>query len=195
MSEIQLAKQKARKLATATRDKAKKRDTASEAIQQLLLELPQIQQASCVCCYVSFRSEVETHPLIAALIELGKTVCVPWCDDDELRLCKIESLDELAPGTFGLLEPTKKLRNDDSKQLELSRCQVILIPGLAFTLDGNRLGYGKGYYDRLLSKSPTAWRIGLAFDCQIIPAIPTTDQDVEMDFIVTESKVHSTTAE
>lgn len=190
MTDMRQQKQLARKSAALRRDQAEHRDVASEKIRQTILNTSQVQAATSVCCYVSFRSEVATHALINDLLAHGKQVCIPWCDGDDLRLCEIESLDELAPGTFGVLEPPETLRQQAGRQQQLSNCTVALIPGLAFTSQGHRLGYGKGFYDRLLNTSLGTLRIALSFDCQIVPTVPTTEHDVEMNMVVTETTTH-----
>lgn len=192
MDEIRKAKQEARQQAKKVRDRQTNRGKFSKQITDALLCTPVIQQADCVCCYVSFRSEVETHSLIERLIKAGKTICVPWCDGDELQLCEIHALSELETGTFGILEPPERLCVSADRQRNLGDCQVAIVPGLAFTWAGSRLGYGRGYYDRLLATSPKTSRVALAFDCQITETIPVTEFDETMNAVVTESGIRQT---
>jgi len=91
----------------------------------------------------------------------------------------------LAPGAFGILEPTS------GQSVEASELDLVLVPARAFDRkNGNRLGRGKGYYDRLLERlSPRAFKCGIAFDCQILPTLPISPHDVPVDAVVTESGI------
>jgi 5-formyltetrahydrofolate cyclo-ligase len=144
-----------------------------------------------VSCYVSFQAEVETHTLIRRLLEEGRRVCVPWCDKDDLRLTRIESLEELKPRTIGLLEPGPELRQDATRTIDPNDVAVFLVPGLAFTREGDRIGYGRGYYDRMLATVVSGITAGLAFDAQIVDAMPITALDVRLDYVVTEERVYT----
>jgi len=186
-SEIRRAKKRARASAAVQRDAEPNRQLASQQISDALLRSLLIQKAHRICCFVSFRSEVDTHGLIEQLLLDGKQVCVPWCDANDLRLCQIESLDQLEPGNFGVLEPPPPMRTQSSRMRQLADCQAAVIPGLAFSTDGKRLGYGRGYYDRLLNQASATWRVAIAFDCQIMATVPTTQDDIIMDALVTES--------
>jgi len=153
-----------------------------------LMKLPEIQAAETVLWYVSARSEVETIPFLADAFTLHSVVA-PYCVDDRLELAQIESFAELAPGAFDILEPTPEVRANSERRRTIADIDVVVTPGSAFDRTGGRLGYGKGYYDRLLT---TANRerttcIGLAFDCQIVPDLPLEAHDVRMDLVVTET--------
>jgi len=143
--------------------------------------------------YVHYGSEVQTDALISLLLEAGKTVYVPWCDGDELRPFRLESLSELQPGAFGILEPSAKQRERPDRAGRAGDLEVVVVPGIAFDRAGRRLGQGKGYYDRLLSNvSDTCVLVGLAFDIQLVEGVPVEAHDVALDFIVTESEVIET---
>src|SRR5690606_9116824 len=119
-----------------------RRREASQAIRERVLALDEVRAAESVFCYVSFRSEVETHALIAELLRLGKAVCVPrMTAPGEMIAQRIASLDELAPGPYGILPPRPVAEPKDEP------CGVAIVPGLAFTRRGDRLGYGAGHYD------------------------------------------------
>ncbi|HHZ12396.1 MAG: 5-formyltetrahydrofolate cyclo-ligase [Caldicoprobacterales bacterium] len=138
--------------------------------------------------YVNIGKEVNTRNIIECLLLDGKKVSVPICVTETTRLIasQIYDLAELAPSHFGLLEPIAEfVRQVDPKEIE-----VVLVPGLAFDRRGNRLGYGKGYYDRFLIKlSPRALKIGLAYSFQIIDEVPIDDFDIPLDIIVTEREI------
>lgn len=144
------------------------------------------RDAKCVCCYVSVRSEMPTPGIILRAMESGKTVIVPKVFGNIIRFFKIRSLtDDLNRGTFGVLEP-----NDDCEEVDPHTAGVCLIPGVVFDEHGNRIGYGKGYYDRFLNTLPQSIpTLGLAYDCQIIPQITCTlADDIPVQFLVTPSR-------
>ena len=137
MNQIE-TKQELRAQLALQRNAEKDRPAKSSAIAAKIMAMPQIETANVICCYVSFRSEVETHKLIQRLLELNKSVVVPWCQGDELRLTRIESINELAPRTLGLLEPAQSIRKEASRQFAPVDIEVFLVPGLAFTPAGFR---------------------------------------------------------
>jgi len=145
--------------------------------------------ADVVCSYVSFREEVETTELITALLQAGRRVAVPvhlHGTTQSLVFAEIESLAELIPNHFGILQPHREA----ARFLPTAAIPLFLVPGLAFDTAGRRLGYGLGFYDRAFAAAaPGAIKIGLAFDLQIIESVPADAHDVPMDFVVTEDRV------
>lgn len=165
-------------------------ETKSLAIQQRLLALEQIRNRQSIFVYVSFRSEVATLSLIDTLIDMGKSVIVPITRVREKRLDAIHitnRLTDLEPGYCDIPEPIEELCI--SRKIAPEEIETILLPGSVFDMRGGRFGYGGGYYDRFLDKVPTATRIGLAFDLQIIEKAPLQEHDQLLDFVVTESRV------
>ncbi len=116
------------------------------------------------------------------------SMIVPFCHGDDLQAWRIENADELVPGRFGILEPTVAVRADETRHILPEMLDWVLVPGVAFDIiDGNRLGRGKGFYDRFLAKlRPDAISVGLAFLCQIFPKIPTEPHDQRVSAVVTE---------
>lgn len=143
------------------------------------------RDASCICAYVSLRSEMPTSGLILRALENGKTVIVPKVFGKFLRFFRIKNLtDDLSRGTFGVLEP-----NASCEEIEPARADVCLIPGIVFDEQGNRYGYGKGFYDRFLRTLPAnVPTLGLAYDCQVLPEIPAAPFDVPVQYIVTPNR-------
>ncbi len=165
-------------------------ETKSLAIQQRLLALEQLRDRQAIFVYVSFRSEVATLSLIDVLIDMGKTVIVPFTRVREKRLDAIHitnRLTDLEPGYCDIPEPKEELCI--SRAIAPEEIETILLPGSVFDERGGRFGYGGGYYDRFLDKVPTATRIGLAFDLQIIERAPLQEHDELLDMVVTESRV------
>jgi 5-formyltetrahydrofolate cyclo-ligase len=152
----------------------------STAIEQLVLSIDHIEQAGSVFVYVSSGSEVRTHELIAAMLEQGKTVAVPRVlpEPGVMQPVVIHALDDFAPGRFGIPEPTTHEPLEETPD-------VTIVPGLAFTRTGTRLGQGGGYYDRYLQRHPATYKIGLSFNEQLVDTLPVREHDIHMDEVVT----------
>lgn len=164
------------------------KDAMSLAICEKLSSLSAYQTAQVVMAYVHARSEVRTESLIRELLAEGKTVVIPYCDGDDLIPWRLTDWSELAIGAFGILEPRAELRNVPQRRIEPVEIDLICVPGLAFDRAGNRLGSGRGYYDRLLPLlRDDAIKVGLAYECQIVPQLPTEPHDVPMDLVITEA--------
>ena len=163
-----------------------KRDSLSEAeikekstkIIQSLTQLPEFKSAKHICIYVSTKSEVHTHDLIQQLLK-ENPVLVPFLAQGQIQVSKIDAWNQLVPGTYGILEP---------KDPKPSTADLFIVPGSVFDPNGHRIGYGKGYYDRLLSQT-NAIKIGLAYDSQIIDKIPAENHDVKLNIIITEKQI------
>lgn len=159
------------------------RGERSAVICRRVAELPLFQQARVLHCYLPMLGEVETFALIRAALVAGKRVVVPVvvADRPELAHSWLESLEpeQLSKGVFDTLQP---------KQLvpaPLGVWEVVVVPLLGFDHTGLRLGYGGGYYDRLLAQVPRP-TIGVAFADQEVPALPCEPHDQRLDWIVTE---------
>ena len=140
--------------------------------------------------YVSVRSEVRTIEIIKQLLKNKKNVSVPVCvpKTTELIASQIFHMNELVPSHFGLLEP----KSDLIRPIEPETIEIVFVPGLAFDRKGNRLGYGKGYYDGFLKRvSPNTLKIGLAYSFQVIEKVPVDSADVPLDIIITENEIIS----
>ena len=136
--------------------------------------------ATVVAVYVSARGEVATHELIRTELDRGKRrLCAPKVRGQALELREIRAWGDLSPGAFGLLEPGTHCAVVPPDTVEL-----VLVPGLAFTPTGTRLGYGGGYYDRLLATTTDATSIGLAYGFQIIPELPTEPHDITLNHVI-----------
>ena len=137
--------------------------------------------------YLNMRSEVETLGLLEALLDLGKQVCAPVVDTEQLALIprRIQNLKtELVRHSYGMLEPSETCPIFPTEHL-----QLIVVPGIAFDRQGYRLGYGKGFYDRFLVKCPHAVAIGLAYRLQLVEDTFTQAWDVPVQHISTETGV------
>jgi 5-formyltetrahydrofolate cyclo-ligase len=169
------------------------RDARSDAIQARVRNLASFTRARTFASYVGVGPEVATVALIEEALEQDKTVAVPWRDGNDLHLAWVTSLSELVPVSFGLLEPPRDLAL--AREILPGDMDVMLIPGVAFDVQGGRLGHGKGYYDRLLVRAgPGPLRVALAFDSQIVEEVPMLAGDERMDLLVTETAVHAVSA-
>lgn len=138
--------------------------------------------------YVSFRSEVRTHELIQQRLNRGQWVSVPITHTSERRLEPRRLMDwsQLIQGAYGILEPNP----DTTTPVPAKKLDAVIVPGSVFDLSGGRYGYGGGYYDRFLKQdAPQAVRVALAFDLQVLDAIPLAEHDQRMDWIITETRV------
>ena len=156
----------------------------SNQIKKRLFELEEFKSSKTVVFYVSINREVFTHDMIKEAIKT-KRVVVPTINlkQKKLELSELKSFDHLAPSTFGILEPKKEF----IKPIKLEDVDLIIVPGIAFDKKGNRVGYGKGYFDRLLEKTK-APIVALGYDFQIVPSIECSHHDVRVNKIVTESR-------
>ena len=181
-----------RREAMLRRDSLDDRERRSAAICRQVLAMPVYLVARTIHCYLPMRSEVDTRPLIAGALSEGKSVIVPVVvpKAEELAHAWLESLsdDALEPGSFGTFNPRQ------GRPATSGDWGLTIVPLLAFDRRGYRLGYGKGYYDRLLAAISTV-TIGVAFAAQEVDTLPTEAHDVPLDWIVTECEVIGARAE
>jgi len=173
----------ARRRAMALQDVAQK----SAAILECLWALPEFDQASVVLTYVASKdNEVDTKPLIRLLLEQRRNVMVPIAEEGgALRWSALGVLEELVPSRFGILEP----KAGSERPAEVAPGSVCLVPGVAFTRCGWRVGYGGGYFDRFLA-GYDGLPIGLAFDLQLVMAFRMAPHDRPVQIVVTESATY-----
>lgn len=167
-------------------------DALSHAILDTCLKLPEVVSAHTLMFYLDVRDEVRTQHALPRTLASDRRVVVPWCQGpSELQLFLLTDLQELEAGRFGILEPSAALRRLPEKQIQVSELDAIFVPGVAFDRHGGRLGYGKGYFDRLLKTvRPDCALTGLAFECQLCERVPMDSHDVYMDWIVTEQAIY-----
>jgi 5-formyltetrahydrofolate cyclo-ligase len=168
------------------------KDERSRRIVGRVLALPQYAAANTVLWYLGVRNEVLTENSVIGELSAGqKRVAIPWCEGESLLLFHLREMSELVGGAFGILEPKSELRQLASQRVAPAEVDVALVPGVAFDRQGNRLGHGAGYYDRLLAElPPSACLIGLAYECQLVEAISHEPHDVGMDLVVTEADLY-----
>ncbi len=163
------------------------RRAGSAEIESRLFGLPEFQGAGVVMFFASFQSEVDTHHMIRRALAEGKRVVLPKVKGKGLELFEIANFDrDVSPGAWGIPEPDGSgVRRADLKDIGL-----IIVPGAAFDQQGNRIGYGAGFYDKLLA-SYHGMTVAVAFDLQVLPAVPAEPHDVPVTKIVTERRILS----
>lgn len=160
---------------------------ASGKIVEKLVNLPYVKESRIIMSFMPYGNEVNIIPLNEWILEQGKALCIPRVlDGTNMDAVKIDSImTGLVKNSYGIYEPSK-----DLKPIEPEKIELILVPGVAFDINGNRLGHGKGYYDRfLLNRSKNAITLGIAYSFQVLDSIPHDEHDVRLDGIVTESEV------
>jgi 5-formyltetrahydrofolate cyclo-ligase len=139
-----------------------------------------------VALYAPVRGEIATRPLHDALAARGVVCAYPRMTDGPLEFVDAAPA-ELVPDRFGIPSPAL-----GAAAVPPAEIDAFVVPGLAFDLDGERLGWGRGHYDRTLAGAPAALRIGFAYDFQIVPAVPIDADDEHVDILVTESGARRT---
>jgi 5-formyltetrahydrofolate cyclo-ligase len=158
-------------------------------IGERLLSLDEIRNALVVFIFASFRSEVDTSVIITHLLAEGKKVVLPVVDKEHhgLLLYEIRGLDELAPGCMEIPEPSVRT---GERLTAVNDVDAVVIPGAGFDAAGNRIGYGGGYYDILLSGLERHIPIiAPAFEEQIADSLPSEPHDIRVDTIVTDRRI------
>ncbi|KHD84839.1 5-formyltetrahydrofolate cyclo-ligase [Heyndrickxia ginsengihumi] len=170
------------KLATIDRPKYEQK---SLHIATKLYSLPEWKEAEKIAITISNVPEVDTWQIIRKAWEQQKKVCVPKClsDQKQLEFYELRAFTDLEKGFYGLYEPIK-----EAKKVSKDSIDIIIVPGLAFTYEGYRLGFGGGYYDRFLANF-TKKTISLAFKEQLIDSLPIETFDIPVRTIVTEDQI------
>jgi 5-formyltetrahydrofolate cyclo-ligase len=187
-STLKKAKKSLRASVLAARDAMPEalRQSAAKAIIERVAALPVYQNAASVMTYMSFGTELDTHGFFDRLLRDGKMAVLPRADrtTKQLSLHRVKGRDDLVAGVWGILEP-----KDDLPTVPITQIDMLLMPGVAFDRKGNRLGYGAGFYDRMLSaagdKKPV--RVVAAFDEQVVDAVPHDDTDRRIHILVTST--------
>lgn len=152
----------------------------SKDICKTAITLTQFINAKTVMLYLASNYEVDTAYLIAYAQKTGKTVCAPRVLNETEMEAAIIDASGFQKGSFNIWEPKGK---------SISKIDIVFVPGVAFDKKGNRLGYGKGYYDRFLMDKES-FTVGLAFSCQIADELPADTHDYCLDMILTENEVY-----
>lgn len=138
---------------------------------------PAFKAANTVLLYYSLPNEVDTHEFVQKW-SCKKRILLPVVAGDDLELRIYTGPEDLSTGSYGIEEPTGE------RFIDYASIDLIAVPGIAFDSKGNRLGRGKGYYDRLLPHIPAAYKVGICFPFQIVEEVPVKPFDIRMDEII-----------
>ncbi len=157
-----------------------KRGELSAEICSHILGSSLYQRAELIYAYYPLEREVSLLPLVNDAFTHEKRIAFPKVCDDEMEFYLVESLDEFEEGHFHVMEPTTDRRVTPTGRT------LVLTPGIVFDMDGNRIGYGKGFYDRYLSRYAELTAVGVAYEAQVEESFEAWTGDVRMDYLVTE---------
>lgn len=153
----------------------KKRE--AKQVFETIEALPEFQEAQHVLCYWSLPDELETAGFIDKWYK-KKHIYLPRVSGDWVEVVRYEGLEMMQKGAFGIPEPRGSVITDPSL------IDLVIVPGMAFSVAGDRMGRGGGYYDRFLPELKKAYRIGVCYQCQIINELPVEMHDVSMDKVI-----------
>lgn len=182
---------KLRKNLLNQRRKMKKQEVEklSKEIMDNLIKVPSFVESRVVMIYLSFQNEVDTNEIIDWCFKQGKEVVIPYCvvDTREILPCKLDPERKgLVRSNYGIWEPSI----DSRIPVDIEKIDTIIIPGVGFDNECNRLGFGGGYYDRFLVKRNSETpAIAICYENQILESVPTDNYDISMDMVVTESRI------
>jgi 5-formyltetrahydrofolate cyclo-ligase len=157
-------------------------------IQARLMRSPEFREAAAIALYSPVQNEVFTEQVFRQALKQGKSVVYPRVRGSDLEFVQVGDPAELAPGAFGVLEPT------GSRVVSPACLDLVVVPGVAFDRAGHRLGYGKGFYDRGLQGQGSCFLAGLCFELQIVDNLPAEAHDIRMDMVMTEKCRYNFTA-
>lgn len=159
------------------------KQSRSLAILSKVEQMHEFVNAKTVLLYWAMEDEVQTQTFVERWYQ-SKTILLPCVDGDDLLLRQFTGRHSMQKGEqFGIEEPVGPLFT------KLDAIDMIVVPGVAFDKCKNRMGRGRGFYDRLLKSTPNACKVGIAFDFQMVDAVPTESFDVKMDKVVSESLI------
>jgi 5-formyltetrahydrofolate cyclo-ligase len=190
------AKGAMRRMAYDARNAQPDKDRVSQIAVATLMQLPAYQAARTPLWYLDCRSELRTRHALADALSSDKRIVVPYCTVNEqgankLGLWWLQHLDELVVGKWKILEPPRERWGEPEREILPEQIDFVIVPGVAFSREGARMGNGQGYYDRLLeSVSADCPLVGLCYECQLFDNLVVDAHDVFMDKVVTERAIY-----
>lgn len=151
----------------------------SKQICEHILHSAEFSHGKFFYMYHPLKNEANLLPIAKKALQMGKQIAFPKMVDDAIVFCQVHDLNELKPGRFQIMEP------DLSKKVSWNY-PIVFVPGVGFDKKYNRIGHGKGYYDRFFRSFNVCKKIGVGYDFQVIPHLPTEYFDISMDMLVTE---------
>jgi len=163
---------------------------ADQKIAEQLTGLAEFKQAETIFCFVSMNAEINTYPILTQVLQSGKRLAVPRCQNGgRMEAYETGSLEQLKPGFYGILEPPGDCREVSREEIDFA-----IVPCLTCDLNGRRLGYGGGFYDRYMAKRDYPAAV-ICRERMLCGQIPVEDFDAVMDLVVTEAKVIRTSGQ
>ncbi len=168
----------------------------SRIIIDKIKDTVEYKSSKSIMVYMDFKNEVNTKTFITEALAEGKKIIIPYTDVEKVLIIPVEinSLDDLVLCKFGYLEPKKEALNNP---YDIEKIELIIVPGVAFDKRKNRIGFGKGYYDKFLrnrnaltNEITSAKAFALAYEFQVFEEIPAEEHDIKMDKIFTEENVY-----
>ena len=150
----------------------------SEKLGELFLKSQAYRNAKTIYGYLPYNQEVRTVPMLEQALRDGKRVAVPKIYEDTMRFLYLEDLSKVEKNDMGIPEPVA-----DTPVAE-DKTALVLMPGLAFTKNGDRMGYGGGFYDRFLAEEPNHPTLALCYEFQIVDSLPTEEFDIPVDTVL-----------
>ncbi|MBD7913968.1 5-formyltetrahydrofolate cyclo-ligase [Clostridium sp. Sa3CUN1] len=165
----------------------KEKESIDNSIFNKLISTDLYKKSKSIFIYLSFDTEIDTKKIINRALQDKKEVYIPkiYKKDKSMKAIRLNSFEDLNKNSMGILEPI-----DDSDYINKEEIDLIIVPGVVFDLNGNRIGYGGGYYDRYLEDiKKVSNKVALAYDLQIVDFIDPEAHDISVDYIITNTKV------
>lgn len=164
---------------------SEQREQENRNITDKVLSSAEFAKAETVFCYVSLDDEVNTYSILSATLEAGKILCVPYITGEKgiMLAVRLRDVSDLVAGAYGI--PTAPKYDGSQEFVSPEDIDLAIVPGAAFTLDGQRIGMGGGYYDRFLEKF-SGISAGIAYSCQMRETLPMEQHDRKIDIIFTD---------
>ena len=153
-------------------------------ITEALTQLPEYRNAERIMAYADYNHEVITRYIIEQAWKDGKEVAVPKVFGKDMVFYRLTDFSQLESGYFGIPEP-----KEDGETVSWEEAMMVM-PGVAFDVNCNRVGYGGGFYDRFLEKHPYITRVAVAFEFQMMSEVPVEPTDISPEIIVTEKEIY-----
>ncbi len=161
------------------------RQQASRKMKAELTRLPCYQAAEYIMLYMAMQDEVQLDELIAMVLKDGKKAVIPLVTGGGLmEAVELSDMADLVPDKYGI----KTVSEEKRRLIAPDKIDLIIVPGVAFDKAGHRLGMGGGFYDRFMLRASRAVRAALAYDCQLLAAVPAEVHDLTVDYIITEKQ-------
>lgn len=157
----------------------------SRAVVEKFLASTVYKNSTVIMAYLSTAEEIQLNEFILIALQAGKILAVPFIEGHEMQAVRLPNLDALEIGAYKILT----VKRDFRQFIDAEKIDCVIMPGLAFDANGNRLGKGGGYYDKFFSRAVNAKKIALAYDCQLVEKVPIEPHDLKVDAVITPTKI------